>query len=153
MKELLNAIKYTIICQLVCWGIFILCDEIKYIPQSEAESLAGYSGLAILIILLVCYFIYSDKYIERNNLNSKKFNIFLFFLWSITSILMMYGLFFLVDNEILHICQGTGWECFLNGFEYIIQGCFMVATAVLILIIKIIIALYKHITKSKRTIT
>ena len=80
-------------------------------------------------------------------MNSKKFNTIFFFLWSVTSILITFGLLELVDNKILHVCQGLGWSCFLNGIEYAIEGFFMITLAVLILIIKIIIISYKYITK------
>ena len=150
MKEFINAIKCTIICQLLCWGIFIICDENKYISQSSAESLAIISGIIMLVILLVIYFISVNKYIKNKNMNSIKFNVILFTLWSVTSILITYGLISLVDNKILHVCQGDGWACFLNGIEYAVEGFFMIALVILILCIKIIIVLYKYITKNKK---
>ena len=150
MKEFINAIKCTIICQLLCWGIFIICDENKQISQSSAESLAIISGIIMLVILLVIYFISVNKYIKNKNMNSIKFNVILFTLWSVTSILITYGLISLVDNKILHVCQGDGWACFLNGIEYAVEGFFMIALVILILCIKIIIVLYKYITKNKK---
>ena len=150
MKEFINAIKCTIICQLLCWGIFIICDENKYISQSSAESLAIISGIIMLVILLVIYFISVNKYIKNKNMNSIKFNVILFTLWSVTSILITFGLNSLVDNKILHVCQGSGWSCFLNGIEYAVEGFFMIALVILILCIKIIIVLYKYITKNKK---
>ena len=150
MKEFINAIKCTIICQLLCWGIFIICDENKYISQSSAESLAIISGIIMLVILLVIYFISVNKYIKNKNMNSIKFNVILFTLWSVTSILITFGLNSLVDNKILHVGQGSGWSCFLNGFEYIMEGFFMIALVILIIIIKLIIFLYKYFTKNKK---
>ena len=150
MKEFINAIKCTTICQLLYWGIFIICDENKYISQSTAESLAIISGIIMLIILLVIYFIFVNKYIKNKNMNSIKFNVILFTLWSATSILITYGLCSLVNNKILHVCQGSGWSCFLNGFEYIMEGFFMIALVILIIITKIIIFLYKYFTKNKK---
>ena len=149
MKEFINAIKCTIICQLICWVLFILCDENKYISQSSAESLAIISGIVILIVLLIIYFIYINRYVKNKDMNSRRFNIILFFLWLVTSILMTFGLLNLVDNKILHVCQSSGWSCFLNGIEYGIEGFFMIALAVLILIIRIIIIFYNYITKNK----
>ena len=102
MKEFINAIKCTIIFQLLCWGIFIIFDENKYISQSTTESLAIISGIIILIALLVVYFIYSDKYIKKNNMNSYNFNIILFSSWSATSLLVTYGLIYLV-NKIIYM--------------------------------------------------
>lgn len=151
MKEFINAIKCTIICQLLCWGIFIICDENKYISQSAAEVQAMISGIIILILLLTIYFIYSGRYIKNNNMNSKKFNIMLFSLWSASSILITCGLCSLVDNGILHVCRQSGWwPCFLSGIEYGLEGIFMIALVILILCIKIIIVLYKYITKNKK---
>lgn len=150
MKEFLNALKCTIIFQLLCWGCFVICDENKFIPQSSAEDLALSSGLLILVILLFVYFLFANKYIKSNNMNSKRFNIILFFLWTISSILIMFESMNLVSNNYLHVCQDTGWDCFLNGIEYGIEGFFMVVLAILILIIKVIIMIYKHIKKKKQ---
>lgn len=149
MKEFLYAIKYTIIFQILCWGIFILCDENKLISQSDAENLALYSGIAILIGLLVIYYICVKKIIKKHNLNSTKFNIILLLLWSVSSKLITNGLNTLVINKKIHICQGSGWECFLNGIEYDIEGLLMIALAILILIINLIIIIYKYIKKKK----
>lgn len=82
-------------------------------------------------------------------MNSKKFNIFLFILWVITSILISYILLNLV-GEHLHICRGEGWDCFLNGIEYGLQGIFMVWLAILILIIKILSNFIKKLQKAKK---
>lgn len=150
MKELLNAIKCTIICQLICWGLFILCDENKFIEQADAENLASISSIIILTILLVVYFLYANKYIKKHNLNPIRFNIILFILWIGSSILISNTLTNLVINEKLHICQDHGWNCFLNGFEYTIEAFFMITLAVLILIINIIIAIYKYIKNKKK---
>lgn len=150
MKEFINAIKCTIICQLLCWGIFTICDENKYISQSTAESLAMISGIIILILLLTIYFIYSGRYIKNNNMNSIKFNIMLFSLWSASSILITYGLISLVDNKILHVCQGSGWACFLNGIEYAVEGLFMIALVILILCIKILLFYINILQKTRR---
>lgn len=148
-KEFIKALKCVLIYQLICWGVFILCDENKFVSQSTAEGNAIIGGIILLIGLLILYFVYVNKFIAKNNLNSKKFNIFLFILWVITSILISSILLNLV-GEHLHICRGEGWDCFLNGIEYGLQGIFMVLLAILILIIKIIIKFYKKITKSKK---
>lgn len=148
-KEFIKALKCVLIYQLICWGVFILCDENKFVSQSTAEGNAIIGGIILLIGLLILYFVYVNKFIAKNNLNSKKFNIFLFILWVITSILISFILLNLV-GEHLHICRGEGWDCFLNGIEYGLQGIFMVWLAILILIIKIIIKFYKKITKSKK---
>ena len=127
----------------------VICDENKFVSQSTAEGNTIIGGIILLIGLLTLYFVYVNKFIAKNNLNSKKFNIFLFILWVITSILISSILLNLV-GEHLHICHGEGWDCFLNGIEYGLQGIFLVLLATLILIIKIIIKFYKKITKSKK---
>lgn len=129
----------------------VICDENKFVSQSTAEGNAIIGGIILLIGLLILYFVYVNKFIAKNNLNSKKFNIFLFILWVITSILISFILLNLV-GEHLHICRGEGWDCFLNDIEYGLQGIFMVLLATLILIIKIIIKFYKKITKSKKVV-
>lgn len=147
MKEFAKAIKCVLICQFLCWGIFILCDESKFISQSSSEGIATISGIILLISLLIIYFIFANNIIKKHSMNSKKFNIFLFISWVITSILVMFVLISLVDNKYLHVCQGSGWDCFLNGIEYGLQGIFMVILAILILIINLIIKFYRFITK------
>ena len=149
MKEFISAFRCALIFQLICWSVFILFDENKYISQSSAESLAITSGIIILIILLFIYFIFMDKFIKRNDMNSKIFNAYLFLIWSLLSIAIMFGLFYLIDNKYLHVCQSTGWGCFLNGIEYGLEGFFMISLAILIIIVKFIITIYKYITKNK----
>lgn len=147
MKEFIDAIKCTLICQLICWGLFIICDENKLMLQTNAEELALICGIGTLIVLFIVYFIYADKYVKNNNMNSIKFNIILFFLWLATSSLTTYGLCILVDNNILHACYDSGWACFLNGIEYLIEGFFMIVFALLVLIIKITIIFCLYIVK------
>lgn len=149
MKEFLEALKINILFQVVCWGIFILCDENKLMHQSSAVSLAINTSIIILLCIIILYFIYINKYIEKKNIKSIKFNIWLMFWWIITTIATMFYLLMLVDKKILHVCTGTGWSCLLNGFEYGIQGFLMLTLAAIIIIIKIIIMLYKHIRKGK----
>lgn len=150
MKELINATKCTIICQLICWGAFILCDENKYMSQSSANSLASISGIIILLLLFVIYFIYSDKYIKNNNMNSLKFNILLFFTWSVLSWLIMWILLNLMSHGIFHPCQGSNLFSCLDRIVYIYEAFSMIGIAILILIIKVIILLYKSITKKRK---
>ena len=147
MKEFTKALKCVLIYQLICWGIFILCDENKFVSQSTAEGNAIINGIILLIGLLILYLVFINKFIAKNNLNSKKFNIFLFILWAVISILISSILLNLV-GEYLHICRGEGWDCFLNGIEYGLQGIFMVFLAILILIIKLIIKIYKYFAKN-----
>ena len=147
MKEFIKAIKCVTICQLLCWGIFILCDENKFVSQSSAESMAIISGIILLIALLIIYFVFGNRFIKKYNINSIKFNIFLLILWIVISLLVMVVLIGLVDINYLHVCQTSGWGCFLNGIEYGLQGIYMVILAILILIIKLIILFYKFITK------
>ena len=64
MKEFIEALKWTIICQLLCWGFFILCDE-KYISQSSSVEFALNSGVIILIILFFIYFVEHNFYINN----------------------------------------------------------------------------------------
>ena len=149
MKEFTKSIKCVLLYQIICWGLFILCDENKLISQTLSEEIAMITGIIVLIVLLIIYFIFSNKYIKKNNLDSKKFNILLFIIWIISSISIMFVLFNLVENEYLHVCDGSGWDCFLNGIEYGIEGILMIFLAILILIIRIIIMFYKYIVKSK----
>lgn len=149
MKEFIKAIKLVIIYQFICWGTFILCDENKFILQSTVSGIAIVSGILLLISILILYFVFINKFIEKNNLNSVKFKTFLFILWVIFSIVISSIFVNLITNGYFHICQTTGWDCFLNGFEYFLYGIFMVLLVILILIIKLIIVFYQRIVKSE----
>lgn len=147
MKEFLNALKHILIFQLISWGLFTLIDENTFVSQSIAENIAFTVGLIIQVIILVIYFIYTNKGVKKTNLNLIKYNIFLFILWNAISILITTGLVYLVNNGYLHICQGTGWDCFLNGIEYMLYGLSMIVLSLLILLIDVIIIIYKYIVK------
>ena len=149
MKELLHAIKCVIILQIICWGIFILCDECPFIHQSSAVDLALFTSCFILTGLIILYFIYINKHIEKHNLKKVKFNIFLLFTWMATSTAISYGCLMLVDSKHLHVCKHEGWSCLLNGVEYGIQGILMLITAAIIILIQLIIILIKHIKKTR----
>ena len=153
MKELLKSLKHVLVIQLISWGLFILIDENTFLSQSTAENLAFTIGLIIQLLILVIYYIYTNKEVKKNDLNLIKYNIFLFIFWNILSFLTILGFTYLVNNEYLHICQGTGWDCFLNGIEYMLYGLSMIALSLLILFIDLVIVIYKWIIKRKRTVS
>ena len=51
----------------------------------------------------------------------------------------------LIENNYLHYCGGGGWDCFLNGIEYLFHGFFMIILSLIIGVIKIFIWIYKFI--------
>ena len=108
MKEFKQALKLVLIFQILCWGIFTLCDENPLTTQSTAENIALSFALLSQIGLLIFYYIHINKQIKKNNLNSLKFNIFLFILWIASSISMIYIFLYLVEKNYLHVCQGIG---------------------------------------------
>lgn len=58
---------------------------------------------------------------------------------------MIYFTIYFVDIDYLHYCGGDGWDCFLNGIEYLFHGFFMVILSLIIGVIKIFICIYKFI--------
>ncbi len=144
MKELLHAIKCVIILQIIAWGVFTLCDETIF---ASDEQIALIIGIIFLISILILYFIYINKYIKKYNLHNTRFNSFLFILWSIISFLSLNGMLSLVNKKALHVCEGTGWSCFLNGIEYGIYGICMLIIAGIIVLIQFIKTLFKRINK------
>ena len=144
MKEFIKALKCVLLSQLLCWGIFILCDENKFVSRTTAEHIAMIVGPILLIMVLILYFVFKNKLIQKNKLNSKKFNIFLFIIWIIFTILIYFILEFLV-GEYLHICDGYSWTCFLNGIEYLLYAVLVFLFPILTLIISLIIKLFKFI--------
>lgn len=145
MKEFFRALLYVLITQIACWGIFILCDEFPLLSQSSAESLALVVGLIFSIIILVLYLVVVKKIIKKYELNSKRFNIFLILLWIVISILSLMSFLWLVEEELLHVCKSSGWDCFLNGIEYGIYGLLLVIVAIVVIIVKILSAIYRVI--------
>lgn len=141
MREFLNALKWSLIFQVICWGSFILFDENGIFEVAFAMIL----GVILLIGVLIYYFKYCNKYLEKNNLNSLKFNISLFVIWFFMTIGMTAFLLELIENDYLHYCGGGGWDCFLNGIEYLFHGFFMVILSLIIGVIKIFICIYKFI--------
>lgn len=146
MKEFLQAMKYCILSQILCWGLFIILDENMLTNQSNAETSALFVGLGLLILILVLYFCNSNKLIKKYQLNSIKFNVSLTFIWIGLSLITSKFLLDLVDKHVLHIC--SGWYCFLNGIEYGLYAILMIILVIIILIIKLIIKIYKHFKKA-----
>lgn len=149
MKEFTRSLICVLLSQLVCWGAFILCDENKFISQNTAEHMAMIVGSILLILILVLYFVFKNKFITKNKLNSKKFNIFLFVIWQISTILIYFVLESLI-GKYLHACTQKSvldWSCFLNGIEYLLYGILSFLLPVLILIINLIIKLFKYIKR------
>lgn len=149
MKEFIKALKCVLLSQLLCWAVFILCDENKFVSKTAAEYTAMIVGPILLIVVLVLYFVFKNKYITKNKLNSKIFNLFLFVIWIIFTILMGLILEYLV-GKYLHVCTRTSvisWTCFLNGIEYFLYTILVFLFPILILIINLIIKLCKYIKR------
>lgn len=136
MKEFFKSLLYVFFTQVFCWGMFILFDELV------DEGLALIIGLVSLIVVLILYFVFVKKIINKNKLNSTRFNIFLIFLWILLSLLNSYIFLELVNEGVLHYCGSAGWACFLNGIEYAIYGIFLVIMSVIIIIWKIFRKIY-----------
>ena len=143
MKEFLLSLKWCLIFQAICWGCFIVFDEIGIFDEFTALIL----GIIVLIGFLIYYFIYSNKYLIKNNLKVLKFDIIIFIFWIVMTIGMTYFTIYLVDIGYLHYCGEGGWDCFLNGIEYLLYGVCVILLPVVIIFIKIIIWTYKFINK------
>ena len=146
MKEFTKAIIVVLIGQLLSWGLFILCDESKLMEQGTAENTALLVSLLFSIALIIIYFIYSKKFIKKYELNSVKFNSFLFSFWIILSYIIMNFMFIQIDKGYLHVCKD---DCFLNGIEYGANGLFMVSSAIIILLIKLLILIINKLKEDK----
>jgi len=151
MKELIKALLYTIIFQLISWGLFTICDEFPLLNRSNAELLATILGIAILIIVLIMYFLFETKIIKKYNLNSIKFNTSLIILWIIFSICGILLTSYLIDKDILHYClsdENSSWmPCFLNGIEYSLFGFGLIIQSIIITLWKMIYTIYKLLIK------
>ena len=150
MNELKKALKISIILQLICWIIFTICDENPFTTMNTAENIALLSGVAIQIGISILYFRKIDNYIQKNNLNSIKFHIFLIISWIIISVIISYILSALVESEILHVCSG-GFGCLLNGIEYAMEAIVMILQVLVTIIVKLIIKFYKSTKSNKST--
>ena len=68
--------------------------------SSQAAGLAFLVGIFLLITLLIVYFSFLKKAVEKNKLETKKFKVFLLVLWIIFSALSTYILTVMVDRVI-----------------------------------------------------
>lgn len=146
VKEFLKALLYTVLIQILIWGIYIYFNELAgYIGSNELKLLM----ILLCLIPLFMYFIFNKKVIEKHNLESKRFNIYLSITWTglSFSMIILTGKFIsmLEDLGILHKC--LGWECFLDGIEYLIFGIGMILQVVLVSGYKLCCYLYKKIVK------
>ncbi|MBQ8234784.1 MAG: hypothetical protein IJZ36_04305 [Bacilli bacterium] len=150
MNNLLYALLYSFIGQLVCFSTFILIDEIPFINKDTRELLAIIIGVIVLIVLLVLYIIYEKKILKKHNLNILPFNVFLIIFWILQSILNCFILLKLVDMGVLHYCdlEGEGYifgPCFFNGIEYLVYPIFVGFVSILLIIWKVIVYIYSFI--------
>lgn len=148
MKEFFQALKYCTLLQILCWIVFIALDENRFINQSNAELLALFGGIGLLLAIIILYFLKSNKIIKKHQLSSIKFNISLALIWNILSIFISIFLLVLIDKGLLHICRGDSWACFLNGIEYVLYPILMIVVVILVVIIKKIIKIYKYFKKA-----
>ena len=146
MKEFKNAMIYVLLSQGLCWLIFYLFDDQKYVFNADISNSASIIGIICLIVLLILYFVFTNKIVTKNKLNFKKFNIFLFLIWIFVQIPVAFILDIILDA--IRPCESFG--CILIGFEYFIQWFLMLLFPILIFIINLIIKLCKHIKKNKK---
>lgn len=151
MKELKYSLIYVTLFQILCWGVFIICDEFPFVSRINAELFAMGLGTVLLIVLLIVYFLFSRDIIKEKKLKSRRFNLLLVIFWIIFSISMTILTTYLVDKGILHNCyedENTSWlTCFLNGIEYFYFGIELVLQAIILVIIKIIKLIIKKLKK------
>jgi hypothetical protein len=146
MKEFKNAMIYVLLSQGLCWLIFYLFDDQKYVFNADISNSASIIGIICLIVLLILYFVFTNKIVTKNKLNIKKFNIFLFLIWIFIQIPVAFILDIILDA--IRPCESFG--CIFIGFEYFIQWFLMLLFPILIFIINLIIKLCKHIKKNKK---
>ena len=146
MKEFKNAFIYSLLSQSFCWLMFYLFDDQKYVFNANDSKSASIIGIICLIMLLIIYFLFTKKIVTKNKLNSKKFNIFLFFTWMFIQIPS-----YIICNYVLEIIRPCEWfGCILIGFEYYLQWFLMLLFPILILIINLVIKFCKYVKKTKK---
>ena len=131
MKELKYSLLYTFIFQGISWSIFTVGNESLIIPFIVSFAI-------IPLAIVVLYFLLSNDLINRNGLDKLKFNIILSFIWIFITGVNTSIFIKLVDNHILSICNGSGFDCFLNGIEYLLFGVILGLIVLVIAIIKLI---------------
>ncbi len=151
MKELKKALSIALLWQLIGWFILILCDENHFINQSSREMLSLLFEVLFLLVTLSLYFIFSKKIVLKYNYNKWKFNASLIILWGVFSIIMTWIMSYLISNELLHVCEDSGWDCFLNGFEYPLFGIGMIFQIVIVFLVKIFYGICKGIIMLLKT--
>ena len=140
MKELKYVLLYTIIFQIISWFVFMIGNETNIIPFIL-------SFIIIPIALIALYFSFIKNLITLHKLDRLKFNILLTFTWIFITGINTFIFLGLVDNHIISVCSGSGWDCFLNGIEYLLFGIILGLIVLVIAIIKIIVFVIKRIRK------
>lgn len=148
MKEFLGSLVYAIVSQLIMWGVFVFCHEFPFLDKSDAEGLAVYVGISMLVVSLALYFIYMKKIVNKKKYNSLVFDIAFFIFWFVFSYLGGAVTLKLVDMNIIHKCVG-GWACFLNGILYGLFSFGLMFEAAIVIVIKLSIGIYKYLAKRK----
>ena len=92
MKELKYSLLYTLVLQILCWTLFLVCYEFPYINKNNAELLASIVGIVLIVITSVLYVLFNNKIIKKHELKSTKYNIFY------ATRLIFYNFFFIIDK-------------------------------------------------------
>lgn len=141
MKELKVSLVICLITQIISWILFMICDFLP-ISINNKITISLILNIIISLICIIMYFIMHNKIINKYNLKSLRFNIFLFIIWNILSIGFMYLILFLVDIKVLH---SSNSKSFYNGLEYVTIGFTYCLTSIIIISGNIIKKLIKLI--------
>jgi hypothetical protein len=151
MKELKYSVLYTLVLQVLCWTIFLICYEFPYISKDNAELLASIVGIVLIVIISILYVLFNKKIIKKYELKSRRYNILLMIFWVLFTCIITFTINELIEKDILHACyndpNNTWLKCFLNGIECLLFGLEFLIQTIVLLLIKIIKKILKKLIK------
>lgn len=138
--------KYIIIllkCILILWGPILLIEEtflFDYISSAE-------SFICSIIISILCLIMYMKTYkkVKKEKINCYIYNIANTILLVIMNVALGYLFTNLVNLKLFHHCMESGWDCFLEGIEYLLIGLEYAFLSIIILIVWLFVRFIKFL--------
>lgn len=136
-------------------SLIILWLPILLIEETFLFNYIGGVGSLILSVILsfLCLIMYIKNYKKVNeNVNHYFYNGFNTLLLIISNIVLGFLFVNLVDLNIFHQCNESGWDCFLFGIEYFLIGFEYALLSIIVLVIWLFGRLIKFLNSRTRKI-
>ena len=125
-KAFIAILLLTAVFQLIPWWLYIVHIE----PNIFLEKMA----YVMLFFIIILYFITENAYTKKLNITRKRFTITSMILWNVINVIILLGVFHLVNTGVLLPCTSF---CLVNGLQYLTFSVLLTLTSFAILLLKL----------------